>query len=219
MNTHLDHLVVAAASLEQGVAWCEATLGVTPGPGGRHALMGTHNRLARIATDAFPDAYLEIIAIDPQAPPAGRVRWFGLDDPGLQARLRQDGPRLIHAVARTSQLDMQRWALITLGLKPGNPVRAGRDTPEGPLAWQILLRDDGGLECGGALPTLIQWEGRHPAQAMSPSGLGLVALTLHGVPERARELLKLRGVEVRPDPGPALQAVLETPLGLVTLSS
>ena len=219
MNTHLDHLVVAAATLEQGVAWCEATLGVTPGPGGRHALMGTHNRLAKIATDAFPDAYLEIIAIDPQAPPPARVRWFGLDDPALQARLQASGPCLIHAVARTAQLDMQRWALITLGLKPGNPVRAGRETPEGPLAWQILLRDDGALECGGALPTLIQWEGRHPAQAMPESGLALRALTLHGVPERARELLKLRGVDVHPGPGPALQAVLDTPLGAVTLTS
>lgn len=28
----LDHLVVAAASLAQGVQWCETTLGVTPGP-------------------------------------------------------------------------------------------------------------------------------------------------------------------------------------------
>jgi hypothetical protein len=219
MHTHLDHLVVAAHSLEQGVAWCEATLGVTPGPGGRHALMGTHNRLAKIATEAFPDAYLEIIAIDPQAAAPGRVRWFGLDDPALQAQLRATGPRLIHAVARTAQLDMQRWALITLGLKPGNPVRAGRDTPEGPLAWQILLRDDGALECGGALPTLIQWEGRHPAQAMPGSGLALQSLALHGVPERARELLKLRGVEVQSGPGPALRAVLTTPLGSVTLES
>ena len=219
MNTHLDHLVVAAASLEQGVAWHQATLGVTPGPGGRHALMGTHNRLAKIATDAFPDAYLEIIAIDPQAPPPVRARWFALDDPALQASLRVSGPRLIHAVARTAQLDMQRWALITLGLKPGSPVRAGRDTPEGPLAWQILLRDDGALECAGALPTLIQWEGRHPAQAMPDSGLGLRALTLHGVPERVRELLKLRGVDVLPSPGPALVAVLDTPLGTVTLQA
>jgi hypothetical protein len=30
----LDHLVVAARTLDEGVAWCEATLGVTPGPGG-----------------------------------------------------------------------------------------------------------------------------------------------------------------------------------------
>ena len=219
MNTHLDHLVVAAHTLEQGVAWCEATLGVTPGPGGHHALMGTHNRLCRIATEAFPDTYLEIIAIDPQAPPPARVRWFGLDEPALQARLRESGPRLIHAVARTAQLDMQRWALITLGLKPGNPVRAGRDTPEGPLAWQILLREDGALECGGALPTLIQWEGRHPAQAMPDSGLALRALALRGVPERARELLKLRGVDMQPGAGPALQACLDTPLGPVTLQS
>jgi uncharacterized membrane protein YphA (DoxX/SURF4 family) len=42
----LDHLVIMASTLAQGVAWCEATLGVTPGPGGEHPLMGTHNRLA-----------------------------------------------------------------------------------------------------------------------------------------------------------------------------
>ena len=60
----VDHLVVAAATLAQGVAWCEATLGLTPGPGGKHPLMGTHNRLLKIATAAFPEAYLEIIAID-----------------------------------------------------------------------------------------------------------------------------------------------------------
>ena len=56
-----------AASLAEGVAWCEATLGVTPGPGGEHPLMGTHNRLLRIATADFPHAYLEIIAINPVA--------------------------------------------------------------------------------------------------------------------------------------------------------
>jgi hypothetical protein len=219
MSNRLDHLVVAAASLEQGVAWCEATLGVSPGPGGSHPLMGTHNRLAKIATPEFPDAYLEIIAIDPKAAPPARVRWFGLDDPGLQARVRESGPRLVHAVARTTQLDMQRWALITMGLKPGNPVRAGRDTPEGPLAWQILVRDDGALDCAGALPTLIQWEGRHPAQAMADSGLALRSLALRGVPDGAREVLKLRGVDIASDPGPALCAVLDTPLGSVTLTS
>ena len=80
MSAAVDHLVVAAASLDQGVAWCEATLGITPGPGGKHPLMGTHNRLLKIATEPSRDAYLEIIAIDPAAPPPGRVRWFGLDD-------------------------------------------------------------------------------------------------------------------------------------------
>jgi hypothetical protein len=46
----VDHLVVIAHTLDQGVAWCEQTLGITPGPGGKHPLFGTHNRLFKIAT-------------------------------------------------------------------------------------------------------------------------------------------------------------------------
>jgi len=214
----LDHLVVAAHSLAQGVAWCETTLGVTPGPGGRHVLMGTHNRLLKMATVAYPNAYLEIIAIDPEAPPPGRPRWFGLDDAALRERL-ADGPRLIHAVARSTMLDMHRWGLITVGQKPGDPVNAGRDTPEGRLEWQILLRDDGRLDCGGALPTLLQWKGRHPAEAMPDSGVTLRSLALCGVPDRARDVLRLRGVSVTSAPGPALRATFATPLGEVTLES
>ena len=64
---NLDHLVVMANTLDEGVAWCEATLGVTPGPGGEHPLMGTHNRLLRIDSDAFSRAYLELIAINSKA--------------------------------------------------------------------------------------------------------------------------------------------------------
>ena len=30
MTARLDHLVVAANSLDEGVRWCQATLGVTP---------------------------------------------------------------------------------------------------------------------------------------------------------------------------------------------
>ena len=218
MSVALDHLVVVAATLAQGVAWCEATLGVTPGPGGHHALMGTHNRLLKIATAAFPEAYLEIIAIDPEAPPPGRARWFGMDDALLQAGL-QDGPRLLHLVARSTMLDMHRWGLITLGLKPGDPVAASRDTPAGRLSWQILVREDGALDCGGALPTLIQWQGLHPAANMPESGVTLQSLTLHGVPERARQVLRLRGVQVLATPGPALTATLLTPRGEVVLRS
>ena len=123
----VDHLVVAAATLEQGAAWCAATLGVAPAAGGRHALFGTHNRLLKIASLAFPEAYLEIIAIDPQAPPPGRPRWFGLDDPALQARL-AEAPRLIHLVARSATLAMHRRALIAAGQQPGDAVRASRET-------------------------------------------------------------------------------------------
>ncbi len=220
MNTQLDHLVVAAHTLEQGLAWCESTLGVTPGPGGRHVLFGTHNRLLKIATAVFENAYLEIIAIDPQAAAPARPRWFGLDDPALQQQLRE-APQLVHVVARSPQLDMHRWGLIQVGLQPGEPVKAGRDTPQGPLAWEILVRPDGQPLCGGALPTLIQWQGRHPAQAMPASGVTLQALTLRGVPARAAKVLRLRGVQVLDGAadGPAVEAVLVTPGGEVRLCS
>jgi hypothetical protein len=214
----VDHLIVAAATLEQGARWCEATLGVSPGAGGRHPLMGTHNRLLKIAGEAYPDAYLEIIAIDPDAAPLPRVRWFGLDEAALQARLAV-APRLIHVVARTTALDELRRRLIDADVQPGEPVSAGRDTPAGPLRWQILLRPDGTLLCGGALPTLIQWQGRHPTAAMPASGVTLQALTLAGVPGPARDALGLAGVEVTAAPGPALRATLATPLGEVTLES
>ncbi len=218
MSVVLDHLVVAAATLEQGVAWCESTLGVTPGLGGKHPLMGTHNRLMKISTAAYPDCFLEIIAVDPDAPPPGRVRWFGLDDAALLQSL-ADTPRLLHVVARSSMLDMHRWGLITVGQKPGEPLAASRDTPEGLLQWDILVREDGQLNCGGALPTLMQWKGTHPASRMPESGLTLKSLTLHGVPVRARDVLRLRGVQVLPEPGPAITATLVTPSGDVTLRS
>lgn len=214
----VDHLVLAAATLEQGVAWCEDTLGITPGPGGRHPLMGTHNRLFSIASAAFPLAYFEIIAIDPEAPPPARVRWFGLDEPALRARIAQR-PQLVHVVARCPTLALHRAALAAAGAEPGEPVSAGRDTPQGRLQWQILVRDDGRLPCAGALPTLIQWQGRHPAEQMPASGVTLQGLALNGLPDAVHAVLGLPGVVRGPDGGPALSATLATPRGEIHLDS
>lgn len=216
MSLAVDHLVVAAATLDEGVAWCEGTLGITPAPGGRHALFGTHNRLFKIASETFPQAYFETIAIDPGAPAPSRRRWFGLDDPGLRARLAQ-GPRLIHFVARSDCLERDRRCLIEAGEEPGEPVHASRDTPHGRLAWEILVRPDGSLAHGGALPTLIQWRAEHPTGAMPDSGVTLRSLECRGLPARVRETLGLRGVAWSDATRPSLRAVLATPRGEVTL--
>lgn len=213
-GVQVDHLVVGARSLDDGVAWCEATLGVTPAPGGQHPLMGTHNRLVKIASETFPDAYLEIIAIDPAAPAPGRARWFGLDEADLAA-----GPRLLHWVARSTQLDLHRAGLVDVGQQAGEPLAAGRDTPAGPLAWRILVRDDGRLLCGGALPTLIQWQGRHPAAALPDAGVTLTALAVAGLPEPVAGVLRPRGVTIASGPGTAVAATLSTPKGEVLLET
>lgn len=215
MSAVLDHLVVAAATLDEGVQWCEAVLGVTPGPGGQHPLMGTHNRLFDISSEAFPQAFFEIIAIDPSAWPPGRTRWFGLDTVDLRSE-----PRLLHWVARVSAIGVQGLALRAAGFDIGPAIAASRDTPQGRLAWRISVRDDGRLLVGGALPTLIDW-GRtpHPAASMAAPGVTLQALTLRGLTPAVIKALDVRGVVHAADAGPALSATLDTPRGRITLTS
>lgn len=89
-NLQLDHLAVACACLEEGVAWVEERLGLPMGPGGQHVTMGTHNRLM-----AMGDIYLEVIAPDPDGGPVG---WFGLWDPPAT-------PQLVHWLCRAPRVE------------------------------------------------------------------------------------------------------------------
>ena len=218
-GAQIDHLVVAARTLDDGVAWCEATLGVTPGPGGEHPLYGTHNRLLRLACASAPRAYLEIIAINPRATPTrpiGHALWFDLDDPALQHRLAQHGPQLVHWVASVPDIEAAHARLLALGIQRGPVIGASRPTPQGLLQWRITVREDGQRLFDGALPTLIQWGDTHPAASMPHSGLTLQALTLsHPEAVRLQQALAaigLDGVAVAPGPA-ALSAQLNTPLG------
>ncbi|MFN3493372.1 MAG: VOC family protein, partial [Hydrogenophaga sp.] len=188
MKPALDHLVVAADTLADGVAWCEATLGVTPGPGGEHALFGTHNRLLKLQGETDPPAYLEIIAIQPEATPtraADLKRWFDLDNPALQERLRDQGPQLVHWVARVPAIEASVQALQGLGIERGPVLQASRPTPQGLLRWRISVRDDGQRLFEGALPTLIEWGDTHPARAMVDSGVALTAFEVSHPDTRA----------------------------------
>jgi hypothetical protein len=219
--SRVDHLVVAAHSLTQGVAWCQEVLGVTPAPGGKHPLMGTHNRLLRIANVDFPRCYLEIIAIDPLAPDPGRRRWFDLDDEVLREAVRTQ-PRLVHFVARTEEATAASRALAHLGIDRGPLLHAERATPGGLLQWQISVRDDGQRLFYGGLPTLIQWGEVHPAATMPGCDITLQALAVvHPRPadlQAAHEAIGLQRVAVRSGP-PNLIATLATPRGMVTLES
>jgi hypothetical protein len=223
----VDHLVVAARTLDEGVRWCEATLGVVPGPGGAHPLMGTHNRLLSIATEAFPRAYLEIIAIDPTKRPTrepGQHRWFDLDDTALRAGLARHGPRLIHFVARVpdARAALDALAAGATHIDRGALVEASRDTAAGRLTWRISVRDDGQRLFYGALPTVIEWGPVHPSDTMAASGVALRTLQARlprpAVLREALDAIGLAGVAVQAGP-PDLVAVLRTPRGDVTLAS
>ena len=213
MSLALDHLVVAARTLEEGARWLEDRTGVPTAAGGRHALMGTHNRLMALGDGA----YLEIIAIDPQAPPPRRPRWFGLDSPAMGARLAR-GPALIHWVVRTGDIDAARAAVPDL-------VGDVLDLERGDYRWRIGVPADGSLPAGGVFPTLIQWQGeRHPAGALPHSGCRLDRLTIRA-PRAFGSLHALRGLGL-PEEAPVdfvesesagLSAELRSPGGMVLL--
>ncbi|MBC7393944.1 hypothetical protein RCH10_000735 [Variovorax sp. GrIS 2.14] len=227
MPARLDHLVIAAASLDEGVAWCEATLGVTPSTGGPHPMMGTHNRLLAISSDAFPQSYLEIIAINRKTTPtrAARLRrWFDFDDAVLQAGLARHGPHLIHFVARVADARASLEALSHhhAHIDRGPLIEAARDTAAGRLEWQITVRDDGQRLFYGALPTLIQWGAVHPVESLPTSGISLrsMHLTHPRADDLATALTAIGLVDMNVLAGaPNLVAVLDTPRGPVTLES
>ena len=221
-----------AASLEQGVQWCEDTLGITPGPGGEHEKYGTHNRLFKIATPQFPLAYFEIIAINPAAviPKRAQVpRWFDMDDAALQKAVAQ-GPRLIHFVSSTEDVKAARHLLRTQGIERGQVVHASRKSSKGTLNWQITVREDGERLFNGCLPTLIQW-GKpeateplrlHPRNSLPRSGVTLQSLTVsHPSGAKLQAAFDAIGLaDIAIETGPAnLVASLQTPKGLVQLES
>jgi hypothetical protein len=209
----LDHLVVAATTLADGIDYVASVTGVAPLPGGRHVAMGTHNALLRLGART----YLEIIAIDPDGAKPGRPRWFELDNPVLQSEL-LERPRLIHWVARTDAIERAAGACpLALG-----PVHA---MARGDYRWRITIPDDGALPARGLVPTLIQWDiPQHPADTLPASGVTLAQLAAtcrDPVPVRAAlAALALEGtIAVTFDRETRLAAMLRTPRGIVTLTS
>ena len=180
----LDHLVAAAPSLAIGAAWVLDTFGVPAAPGGKHARMSTHNLLLRL--DA--GRYLEVIAVDPDAPAPDRPRWFGLDDAALQSRLER-GPRLIHWVCRCRDIDALAARVPALG--------AAHRMERGDLSWRITIPDDGSLPHDGIVPTLIEWDtATHPHARLPDVNLRLDSLAAThprpGLVAKAMERLGVR---------------------------
>lgn len=208
----IDHLVVAARDLDSGARWLAERLGAALAPGGAHAAMGTHNRLLRL--DGGHRLYLELIAIDPAAPPPGRARWFGLDDPSLQARL-VERPRLVHWVARSERLEAEALPC------QGDILAMAR----GDFRWRITVPADGHAPGDGLLPTLIQWQtAQHPAERLPAAGCTLMKLEgFHPAPAPlAVDLARLGlgrdlALYEAADEEPQLVAYLKTPRGLVEL--
>ena len=203
--TGFDHIAIAARTLSEGVACVEAALGVPLEPGGEHPLMGTHNRLLSLG----PDAYLEVIAINPDAPAPAFPRWFALDTfagaPSPQAW-----------IVGVDDLDAR---LIAAPEGAGAPV----DLARGDLRWRMAVPASGVLPFDGLFPALIQWQGQaHPAQRLPDRGVRLHGLRLSH--PRASDL-KAACAPLISDPSvryehaqaPKIMAEFDTPKGRICL--
>jgi hypothetical protein len=165
LKTKFDHLVVAATTLELGVAWVQSRLGVTVPLGGKHDHMATHNCVGRLTDDTF----LEIIAINPNDTP-DRVRWFSMDEPSFRDRLNTEGAFLHHWVINSTNISQTLLAAT-------HRVDEAMVMTRGDLQWQISMRDDGVLARDGIVPTIIEWpNGTHPAINMGSLDLELEAI-------------------------------------------
>lgn len=233
-SLELDHLVVAARTLDEGARFVTEALAAELLPGGKHAGMGTHNRVLGL----FGNAYLEVIAIDPDAGPSprsaapqpgitgvARPRWFELDTPAMRERLER-GPFLAHWAARVARpRDLGRWqAQYPSRIPPAIAMSRGG------LSWRLTVPDDGSFPAwrgagDGIVPTLIQWDTpAHPGATLPASGVALKTLKArHPQPELVAEQLNWLGaahliaLERTPAPAPALIAEFETPAGVRTL--
>lgn len=196
----LDHVVIAAADLDDAARELESRHGLASVEGGRHLDWGTANRIVPLG-----DAYLELIAVVDQAKAAETVpgRWVG------SAR---DGQPLGWAV-RTDDLD----AVATrLGLTTGEGSRV---TPDG----SVLRWRSAGLERSVDKPTLpffIEWHPETPFPGRADtSELRIVRVGLVGDDGQLTRWLgdNELAIEVREGTPAVARVVLAGPAGEVVL--
>jgi hypothetical protein len=207
MGTWIDHIVLAARSLDEGTGLVAARTGVTPVFGGVHTGAGTHNALASLGAPS----YLEVIAPDPAQPGVASA----LVPAGLE-----DGPRLVAFAVGCDDIDAAVTALRHAGVPDvGDPFAMTRARPEGrTLSWRLATV---GGRMGGAHPFLISWEGADSPAHDSPVAGRLTTLAAGDPdPGPAAELLTHLGVAVDVDesPTPWLRATIETPTGPIELT-
>ena len=206
----IDHIVIGAANLEKATEKVESLLQTKFSTSGKHSLMATHNRLARLQNSA----YMEIIATDPSATfPKSRTRekrWFSLDSDKTKRRLSR-APQPLCWVVAVNNIEQ---SASNCGYSPGRITEMSRDD----FRWKLTVPKNGDLSAGGVLPVLIEWpNAKNLAEVMPKSGLILKQLLLsHPNPnsiERILSRLDISGpIDVRLGE-PALQFSFEKPDG------
>lgn len=210
MLNKIDHFAIGADTLQQGIDFVKEALGVDVPLGSKHDAMSTHNCVMQAGNESF----FELLTIDPDAPDPGRARWFSLDDPATQKRLKQH-PRALCWVVNTSDLD----AVIA-----SSPIDLGEvvNFQRGDRTWRLTVPQDGHLPEDGLLPAFIEWSpGPHPSTAQQNLGVKLSKVMVQTPdPQRMEELFELLTISHLAEisqGSTGLSFVLESPNGTVRI--
>ena len=163
----LDHIVLAANTLEEGTSYIENKLRIKLSNIGYHKDMGTHNRVVKIGKSV----YLEVISIDPNCKQIKSKRWFNLDSSKLQSQLRKS-PRVIGYVIENTTNKI---------LKYYEPFfKASR----GEYKWKFAMPcNNSNISAdqsyqNGIIPSVINWESEKPIYKMQDNHLNLEKLEI-----------------------------------------
>jgi hypothetical protein len=202
-EVHVDHLILGARDLDEGIRRFEERTGVRPLVGGEHPGRGTRNALVSLG----PGLYIEILAPQANAPDSGRV-----------AELRALTDLVPHGWAVfVGDVDAARRRLADAGLGLSEIQPGSRARPDGSrLQWKTFEIEKPKI---AGIPFFIRWgEGTtHPSQD-SPGGCRLQrlrAVTPDG--DAMRRALAALPLDVAAEAGPraGLDITLECPKGTV----
>lgn len=148
-----DHFIYGGPDLDALRRTFASLTGVESTPGGRHPGMGTRNALASLGHAV----YLELLAVDPQQPPGGKMgeRVQAFAAPQLFAYMLKSGG----AEPEAAQQVLARHGIAS------DLFDASRTTPDGKvLRWRLLVPRDNPF--GDYTPKFIDWlDTPHPAHA------------------------------------------------------
>lgn len=158
--SELDHIVITAATLAEGVEYIETALGVKMDGGGVHTGLGTHNKLLSLGRDV----YLEVIAPNPEDLAPKSTRMFDLDN-------FQGNPMLSNWVIRSKNINQ------SIKNAPKN-IGEIQSLSRGNLQWLMTKPAIGMLPFDGAFPALIEWQCPLPAPSLRDAGCHLLGFEI-----------------------------------------
>ncbi|MEO0340396.1 MAG: VOC family protein [Bacteroidota bacterium] len=203
----VDHLVLAAPSLEVGMDYVEKEMGIRPQIGGQHLGKGTWNALVALGHSS----YLEVIAPDPKQEKPTNGCWMGVDQ--------IETPQLIHWAAKVHPIHevikMATAQQLNIGqVSGGSRTKMNGDT----ISWTISEPVSG--PDGGIIPFLIDWEDSvHPAESLEQKCKLIEISAEHPEPQVITQQLKHLGIHLPLRKGalPRICAIIKSPKGIIAL--